>query len=356
MQCDQVVKKVANCSKPDVVGEYIPQYAYELLKLSSIPYADDINRAVNCLDSHRMDDFEIVEWIDGQCEGTIDECSHVAVLMISKKKKTIVLAYRGTTDFTQLTDEALSVLLKFKVQSDIGKGEVQNYFKQAHDTLYECVEESVQAQMSTYPDYNFLVTGHSLGGAIASLASARLLYEGIVPKDKSALYTFGMPRVGDREYALEHNKLVNNSWRVVHGADQVPNLPLSTGLPSGPFHHRSEVFYTNDRMLPTDTDYIVCPGSDNFSCGRSISLNGNITNDHKIYFGIPVGTYCHTFNGRKRRSIESEMQNNFDYTTCSRHRNPINRAMLQTHSRAMLRTGYNQTAMLLILLTCVLFN
>lgn len=164
---NQVVKTVANCSKQDIVGEYNPQYAYDLLKLSTIPYADDINKAVNCLDSHRMVDFEIVEWIDGQCEDTNEECFHVAALMIFKKKKAIVLAYRGTSDLTQLSDEALTTLFTFKEPSDIGIGEVQSYFKEAHDTLYECVKESVKAQISNHQNYEFWITGHSLGGAIA---------------------------------------------------------------------------------------------------------------------------------------------------------------------------------------------
>ncbi|XP_071177791.1 lipase ZK262.3-like [Mytilus edulis] len=163
--------------------------------------------------------------------------------MISKRKKAIVLAYQGTTDSKQFWDEVQSVLITFKVPSDIGNGKVQGYFKKAHDKLYDCVVESMQAQISMYPNYEFWITGHSLGGAIASIASARLLYDGKIRNDKIALYTFGMPRVGDRQYALDHNRLVNNSWRVIHRNDPVPHYPVSTGFSNGPFHHRTEVFY-----------------------------------------------------------------------------------------------------------------
>ena len=40
------------------------------------------------------------------------------------------------------------------------------------------------------------MTGHSLGGALASLASTLIIYEGETSKDDLMLYTFGQPRVG----------------------------------------------------------------------------------------------------------------------------------------------------------------
>jgi len=42
-----------------------------------------------------------------------------------------------------------------------------------------------------------IVTGHSLGGAIATLAVAELISKGIQVDN---LYTFGSPRVGDSNF------------------------------------------------------------------------------------------------------------------------------------------------------------
>lgn len=45
------------------------------------------------------------------------------------------------------------------------------------------------------------VTGHSLGGAIATLTAARMIEEGRTTPEQLKLYTFGSPRVGDLDFA-----------------------------------------------------------------------------------------------------------------------------------------------------------
>lgn len=359
-QCNsnQVIKHDYDCPKPPTVPvhrEYYPGNAYNLLKLSTIPYNDDHYGAQKCLHSLEMDDFEIVEWIGRRCNDlpllTYKEC--VAVIMISHKSKVIVLAYRGTTKWTQLVDEIRSVLFTPKVSGGIGSGEVQNYFKVAHDRIFPCVIESMTEQVSNYPNYNVSITGHSLGGAIASISSASLIYRGIIKDKQSALYTFGMPKVGNRQYALEHNRLVTSSWRVVHNNDPIPNYPISTGLPNSPLHHRTEVFYPYERMLPTDMIYIICPGSDDNKCGSQLHRGSDIS-DHKKYFSIPVGTYCHSINGRKRRSIKSAMWDTFSNKTCRRIKNSeYSDHHISVVNRAMKHTGHFLTIGLFILLSFV---
>ena len=65
-------------------------------------------------------------------------------------------------------------------------------------------------------------TGHSLGGALATLAAER--------HDRAPeVYTFGSPRVGDGEYVEGLNLPV---YRFVNGRDAVPKLPVR-----GPYRH-----------------------------------------------------------------------------------------------------------------------
>lgn len=321
----QVITNDKFCPKREVSGDYSPGDSYNLLRLSAIPYAGNQNDAVNCLDSLKMNDFEIVDWIGSHCEDLplfeYKEC--LAVVMISHTRKAIVLAYRGTASSKQLMDEFLSVILIPKVSVENGKGKVQKYFKKAHDKLYHCVKESMHAQISNYTDYNIWITGHSLGGALASISSASLLYDEIIKKDKTALYTFGMPRVGDRQYALEHNKLLNNSWRVTHHADPIPHLPFHTLLPGGPYHHKTEVYYPSKDMPPTE-NYTICPGSDG-KC-REPNFDHFNVDDHKVYFNIHVGNYCKS----KQNSTKSAVGHLFSNNTCknSSHSNHYNRAML----------------------------
>jgi hypothetical protein len=64
-----------------------------------------------------------------------------------------------------------------------------------------------------YSDQGWRVvsTGHSLGGAIATLFSLRMRANGIVPQDRIATVTFGQPMVGNKEVTDELNKFIGSS-------------------------------------------------------------------------------------------------------------------------------------------------
>ena len=81
-------------------------------------------------------------------------------------------------------------------------------------------------------------TGHSLGGALATLAAARWLNfrEGRRP---AALYTFGSPRVGDAGLVSALDGLFHA--RVVNGADPVSELPPEIPNPVLPFFRHAGI-------------------------------------------------------------------------------------------------------------------
>ena len=61
-------------------------------------------------------------------------------------------------------------------------------------------------------DRNIHITGHSLGGAMATICAKRLQEEGIHPH---CLYTYGSPRVGDKNWVstlqVDHYRFQNNN-------------------------------------------------------------------------------------------------------------------------------------------------
>ena len=81
--------------------------------------------------------------------------------------------------------------------------------------------------------WHVFVTGHSLGGALATLFACELGQSASGPgpaRDVTVtMYNFGSPRVGDGTFCDAYNALVPDSVRVVNRGDLVPTLPALLG-------------------------------------------------------------------------------------------------------------------------------
>ena len=69
-----------------------------------------------------------------------------------------------------------------------------------------------------------IVTGHSLGGALATLCAVDVQYN-FSSKAALSVYTFGAPRVGNHGFRESFNRRVPASDRFFYGMDLVPALP-----------------------------------------------------------------------------------------------------------------------------------
>lgn len=84
------------------------------------------------------------------------------------------------------------------------------------------MEKLLRGLKDSLPDHKIVFTGHSLGGAIASIASTVFVRNFPETSSRTFSITFGQPRVGNLEYAMTHDKLVaGGSWRLIHGRDIV---------------------------------------------------------------------------------------------------------------------------------------
>jgi hypothetical protein len=76
-----------------------------------------------------------------------------------------------------------------------------------------------------------VITGHSLGGALAAVAALRLVTTSIVDLNRIAgIYTFGAPRTGSDKFvenyrAVDGGRLADRTYRLIHGDDIVPKIP-----------------------------------------------------------------------------------------------------------------------------------
>ena len=90
-------------------------------------------------------------------------------------------------------------------------------------SLQNATLREIQRLRTAHPTVPLVVTGHSLGGAVATLGSYILHNDLKVPVD--ATYTYGSPRVGNQEFALAVHNRSGSEWRVTHHRDIVPHLP-----------------------------------------------------------------------------------------------------------------------------------
>ncbi|EMD89931.1 hypothetical protein COCHEDRAFT_62145, partial [Bipolaris maydis C5] len=135
---------------------------------------------------------------------------------------------------------------------------------------------AVSQAASANPSYEIRVTGHSLGGAIATLAAASMRNAG----RKVALYTYGSPRVGGSQISDYITKQAGGNYRITHWNDPVPKLPLLT---MG-YVHTSPEYYINkpNGQAVAAADVQVYDGAVSFrGNGRWLSMD---VEAHMWYF------------------------------------------------------------------------
>jgi len=127
-----------------------------------------------------------------------------------------------------ISDTALRLerYLRFRARSD--RPRVHEGFLASYLTLCEALERALTQRYQRNPR-PVLISGHSLGGALANLAALHLAIHLQLGQDSLMLTTFGSPRVGDLHFARLLDYLVPIHFRVTNAADVVARLPF-TGL------------------------------------------------------------------------------------------------------------------------------
>ena len=152
-------------------------------------------------------------------------------------KDEYVLAFRGTEP-TELSDVLAD--LNAIPRGAMTHGLVHSGFRGETDKIWDDIKKHQQAHHGK----KFYITGHSLGGAMATIATSR--FEEFTKVE--LLTTFGSPRVGTRKFVkhieTKHMRFVNNN-------DIVTKVPL---ILMG-YKHHGELkyinFYGNIRKLTT---------------------------------------------------------------------------------------------------------
>ncbi|KAJ3934131.1 MAG: alpha/beta-hydrolase [Lentinula lateritia] len=201
---------------------------------------------------------------------------------------TIVVAHQGTdpNNLLSILNDAKFGLVDLnttRFTAADGKGiQVHDGFQQTFERTADGVLAGVQNGLSTKNATNVLVTGHSLGAAVATL-DAMFLKENLDPSVQLTTSVFGLPRVGDQAWAdFVDSSLGNTLSHITNQNDPVPTVPpefLGFVHPSNEFH------ITGVDSNGQATGIIACPGQDNENCstGNDI-LDASVANHLGPYF------------------------------------------------------------------------
>lgn len=176
-----------------------------------------------------------------------------------------VLVFEGSQDANDfMIDLQFSKLIPYKSHPT---AKVHSGFWKA----YTSIREEILGLMVGVD--TLLVTGHSLGGALSTIAGLDIMEE--LNFTNVYITTFGSPRVGNEDFVKLFVKL--NVFRITHGQDPVVHLPpVLLGFEHAPV----EIFYPNNTM-----SYEVCETND---CAEKGFINPLSIKDHGLYLGIKM--------------------------------------------------------------------
>ena len=147
---------------------------------------------------------------------TIDERRTDTQALIAKQAGRTFVVFPGTSG-------CMDVITDLRAGKEPwGAGRVHAGFRAA----WRSVQPAVLARLEGESDV--VIAGHSLGGALATLAAEAL--NDLRLEKVAAVYTFGSPRVGNGPFARDYDaRLHDETYRIVNAHDPIPRIPWLLG-------------------------------------------------------------------------------------------------------------------------------
>jgi len=210
--------------QPTSLGELAKNLAREenersiLTKLNALIAAENCDRLKQELEDD-LDDlgFKLVDTYNISIPSVVDTQGFLAELTLKDRDPMLILAFRGT-EITKPADikadiSALPIAVGLKNAGQQVHSGFYNAFKPVQARIQRSIDEH---KLNDLPLY---ITGHSLGGALAIVATYCISSDSV-----GACYTFGAPRVGNFAFGQSIKTPV---YRLTNAADLVPRLPPS---------------------------------------------------------------------------------------------------------------------------------
>ncbi|KAM4067105.1 lipase (class 3) domain-containing protein [Hirsutella rhossiliensis] len=180
-------------------------------------------------------------------------------IAVSHVLQNIVVSFRGTASVWDFFTDVR--YLQIPARGLCRKCLVHHGFYRAFENIQSEMFKKVRALLEKHKDYRLIVTGHSLGGAVATIAGAYLRRQKIA----CDIYTYGSPRVGDRHFADYVSSQRNGvTARITSRFDPVTVMP-STLLN---FQHVYPEYWFQERF--SVEPFVKCEGPERGECSAQI--------------------------------------------------------------------------------------
>ena len=135
--------------------------------------------------------------------------------------RTAFVSFRGTSDVEEWVADIDAVPGDYLPIGGFGQVHV------GFQDVYELVRPNIAANLAAAAAGcdQILITGHSLGAALAVLAAPDIFRNMPPNKIEPRLITFAGPRVGLNDFASKFNAAIESCFRIVNFLDIVPYLP-----------------------------------------------------------------------------------------------------------------------------------
>jgi len=170
-----------------------------------------------------------------------------AAITLSKHRKRICVVFRGTDSIKDWLFDILFNKVKLPDGSRVHKG----FYKQLKTEITK-LDSCVLELLNKHSDYEIIITGHSLGAALATIYG--YLLSNKIDKNISVI-SFASPKVGNKKFSkFFSNKSNLKHYRFTNDNDIVPMLP-----PLSNYHHNGILIKLGNKTkgIPSVKDHSI---------------------------------------------------------------------------------------------------
>jgi len=190
------------------------------------------------------------------------------------KGNTIYVAWRGTV-LTDIDNWAKNFQLNQVNYPPASGAKVHSGFFSNYNSARDQSLAAVTKAVSLCPGCKITVTGHSLGGALATF-SALDIARGI--SNNIFLLTLSGPRVGNGAFADYVQRTISHRWRIVNKADLVPHVPFSL--------FQSFKHFGGEAWNIAGNQIVYCNDGESQSCSNKLGFLRYNVLDHAAILGF----------------------------------------------------------------------